>query len=79
MPIPDHIPHLPNIQLAKLRQTHQLKQNDLARLMGVSQANISKLENGKDIHLSTLLKYVQSLGGEVTITAKMPDGEVILM
>ncbi|WP_367104064.1 helix-turn-helix domain-containing protein [uncultured Psychrobacter sp.] len=68
-----------SIELAKLRQMSNLKQTELAKMMGVSQASISKVESGKDIQLSTLQNYVQSLGGEVVITAKMPDGEVILM
>ncbi|WP_019672466.1 helix-turn-helix domain-containing protein [Psychrobacter lutiphocae] len=68
-----------SIELAKLRQSYHLKQAELAKKMGVSQASISKVESGKDIQLSTLQKYVQSLGGEVSITAKMPDGEITLM
>ncbi len=68
-----------SIELGKLRQSCQLKQSELAEKMGVSQASISKVESGKDIQLSTLQKYVHSLGGEVSIVAKMPDGKVILM
>ena len=68
-----------SIELAKLRKTKQLKQTELAAMMGVSQANISKVESGKDIQLSTLQQYVKALGGEVSITAKMPSGDVILI
>lgn len=68
-----------SIELGKLRQMSNLKQVDVATLMGVSQANVSKVESGKDIQLSTLQQYVYALGGEVSITAKMPNGEVLLM
>lgn len=68
-----------SIELAKLRQSLNLKQSELAERMGLSQANISKVESGKDIQLSTLRNYVQSLGGEVSITAKMPSGDIALM
>ena len=68
-----------SIELAKLRKMGNLKQSELAAMMGVSQASISKVESGKDIQLSTRQNYVQSLGGEVVITAKMPNSEVILM
>lgn len=68
-----------SIELAKLRKMENLKQSELAAMMGVSQGSISKVESGKDIQLSTLQNYVQSLGGEVVITAKMPNSEVILM
>lgn len=68
-----------SIELTKLRRAQSLKQTELAALMGVSQANISKVESGKDIQLSTLQQYVHALGGEISITAKMPSGEVVLI
>ena len=68
-----------SIELAKLRRKVALKQTELAALMGVSQANISKVESGKDIQLSTLQNYVRALGGEVSIIAKMPDHTVTLI
>ena len=68
-----------SIELAKLRKIKQLKQTELAAIMGVSQASISKVESGKDIQLSTLQNYVRALGGEVSIIAKMPNLDVILI
>ncbi len=68
-----------SIELGKLRKTKQLKQTELAAMMGVSQASISKVESGKDIQLSTLQNYVRALGGEVSIIAKMPNSDVILI
>ena len=68
-----------SIELAKLRKIKQLKQTELAAMMNVSQANISKVESGKDIQLSTLQNYVRALGGEVSIIAKMPDRIVTLI
>ena len=68
-----------SIELAKLRKMVNLKQSELADMMGVSQASISKVESGKDIQLSTLQNYVRALGGEVSIIAKMPNSDVILI
>ena len=68
-----------SIELAKIRKSKQLKQTELAVIMGVSQASISKVESGKDIQLSTLQNYVRALGGEVSIIAKMPNSDVILI
>ena len=68
-----------SIELGKLRKTQQLRQTELAAMMGVSQASISKVESGKDIQLSTLQNYVRALGGEVSIIAKMPNTDVILI
>lgn len=68
-----------SIELGKLRQISNIKQIELASLMGVSQASISKAESGKDIQLSTLQNYVKALGGEVSIIAKMPGRMVTLI
>ena len=68
-----------SIELAKLRKAKRLKQTELAVLMGVSQAHISRIESGKDIQLSTLQHYIEALGGKVSITAKMPSGDVSLI
>ena len=68
-----------SIELAKLRKAKRLKQTELAILMGVSQAYISRIESGKDIQLSTLQHYIEALGGKVSITAKMPSGDVSLI
>lgn len=67
------------IELFKLRKAAKLTQGDIAKVMGVSQARISKIENGDDTQLSTLCKYVQAVGGEVQIIAKMPHGDIVLM
>lgn len=64
-------------ELSQLRQTAKLSQNELALKMGVSQANISKIENGADVQLSTLQKYITALGGKLKITATLDSGEVI--
>lgn len=68
-----------SIELGKLRRAMDLKQTDLADLMGVTQASISKVESGKDIQLSTLHNYVSALGGEISIVVKMPDRTVTLI
>lgn len=64
-------------ELSQLRQNAKLSQSQLADKMGVSQANISKIENGGDVQLSTLQKYVTALGGKLSIIATMDDGQVV--
>lgn len=63
-------------ELSQLRATANLSQAQLAEKMGVSQANISKIETGQDVQLSTLKKYVTALGGQLSISAKI--GETII-
>ena len=50
----------------------ELTQTALARNMGVAQAAIAQLEQRNDIHVFTLRKYVQALGGTLSIIADMP-------
>ncbi|MGH8700107.1 MAG: hypothetical protein ACREVR_02875 [Burkholderiales bacterium] len=44
----------------------------------MTQANVSKIEDRSDLHLSTLVAFVEALGGEVEILAHFPKkiGEV---
>lgn len=58
-------------ELAQIRQSARISQAQLAEKMGVSQANISKIENGDDVKISTLIKYVQALGGKLSINAQI--------
>lgn len=46
------------MNLAKLRETYGVKQTEVE---GFSQPNVSRLERRKDIKLSTLLEYLNSL------------------
>lgn len=59
-------------RLADIRKAHgHARQADVAALMGVSQARVSKLESGDLSHteLGTLQSYVAALGGSLRIVA----------
>ena len=68
-------------RLADIRkaQGHAL-QADVAALMGVSQARVSKLEGGDLSHteLGTLQSYVAALGGTLRIVAEFGESGVEL-
>jgi hypothetical protein len=55
-----------NIRLAMLREKYGIKQNEIANF---TQTAVSKLENRKDIRISTLIDYLNSLGMGLEITA----------
>jgi len=55
-----------NIRLAVLREKYGIKQGDVANF---TQTAVSKLENRKDIRISTLIDYLDSLGMGLEITA----------
>ena len=58
--------------LKELRAQMEQTQTALARNMGVAQATIAQFEQRNDIHVSTLRKYVEAMGGTLSIIANMP-------
>jgi transcriptional regulator with XRE-family HTH domain len=67
-----------SMALQELRQTRQLTQQELAALLNVNQAALSKMENQTDMRISTLRKLLSAMGGNLKIVAEFPEGEVII-
>ena len=65
-------------KLADLREERELRQTDVAEKLGVSQANVSRVEGQDDVYLSTLRRYVEALGGALEINAVFPDQRITL-
>jgi DNA-binding XRE family transcriptional regulator len=66
------------LALTQIRQQRGVTQRDLASRLGVSQANVSRIEREDDVYVSTLRRYVEALGGELEITAVFGDERVSL-
>jgi transcriptional regulator with XRE-family HTH domain len=64
--------------LVELRQALQLTQETLANELHINQAAISKFEHQSDIYISTLRKILFAMGAELKITARFPEGEVVI-
>lgn len=62
--------------LQEFRKSLGMTQAELAKEMSISQVTISKLEKRKDMHISTLKKYVEALGGQLEINIKLPKNEM---
>ena len=62
------------LDLAELRAQRDLTQHEVAATLGESQANLSRVERGRDPYLSTLHDDVAALGGRLEINAVFPDG-----
>ncbi|MGH7889170.1 MAG: helix-turn-helix domain-containing protein [Thermodesulfobacteriota bacterium] len=62
-----------------LRNARKLTQKAVAKKLGISQDNVSRLESRSDVLLSTLREYVHSLGGELSIVAEFPDRPPVLL
>jgi transcriptional regulator with XRE-family HTH domain len=67
--------------LRELRDKAGLSQTELAELLGVTQANVSRIENEGDPQLSTIIGYVSAMGADLVLKATFPDGdeEVVLV
>lgn len=48
-----------SIRLAQLREEHNIKQSEMANF---TQSSVSKIEKRKDMKISTLIDYLDSLG-----------------
>jgi hypothetical protein len=55
------------VGLPELRRTAGLTQVEVARRLGISQSDLSKLERRADVRVSTLRAYVEALGGALRL------------
>ncbi len=62
--------------LAAVRHAFDLTQTELAERLGVSQANIAKIEKRSDLLVSTLHSYLGALGGDVRIVVSFQGREI---
>jgi transcriptional regulator with XRE-family HTH domain len=65
--------------LSELRRAMEMTQEEIAAVLGTTQANVSQMERRPDMYLSTLRQYVEALGGELEITARFPGSEPRLL
>jgi transcriptional regulator with XRE-family HTH domain len=61
------------IDLASIRRAVGLKQTELAVVLGVGQAQVSKIERQDDMLISTLASYLAALGVEAKIVVELGD------
>ncbi len=64
-------------KLKILREDSDLRQYELAELVGISQKNICAIEKRDDIYLSSLKKYVEALGGKLKIYVEFNKKEIL--
>ncbi|HEX9864298.1 MAG TPA: helix-turn-helix transcriptional regulator, partial [Acidimicrobiia bacterium] len=61
--------------LYELRRALEVSQTDLAAALEISQSAISQLERAEDLKVSTLRKYLESLGARLDLLAVFDDDE----
>lgn len=62
--------------LQELRKALQLTQQQVAAMLSMNQAAISKMEGQTDMYVSTLRRFIEAMGGELRIVAHFPQGQV---
>ncbi len=62
--------------LEDLRRSRNITQVALARNLGVAQGAVSKTEKRGDMHVGTLRKHIEAMGGSLQIVAVFPDGTI---
>lgn len=60
--------------MRELRKAKKITQTHLAKQLGVKQEQISRIEKRTDIHLSTLKRSIEAMGGTLTLVAEFPNG-----
>lgn len=65
--------------LRALREALGLTQAELAERLGRAQGELSRMERRGDHLVSTLRAYVEALGGELELVARIGDKEVRLI
>lgn len=68
-----HDAYLRGHQLAEIRKSIGLTQTELAEILGISQARVSKIERGEVSGIDTIRAYVAALGGSVDVVATLGD------
>ena len=62
--------------LDELREARDMTQQHLAKILGINQAAVSKMERRADMYVSTLQDFVRAMGGHLEIRAVFPEGAV---
>jgi DNA-binding XRE family transcriptional regulator len=63
-----------DLHLSQLRKARGLTQETMAELLGVSQAEVSKMERRTELYVGTLRKFIEAMHGELVLAARFSDG-----
>src|ERR1700679_2735931 len=59
--------------LQELRRARTMTQVNMAKTLGVAQKQISEIEKRTDMHISTLRRSIEAMGGTLSLVAEFPD------
>jgi transcriptional regulator with XRE-family HTH domain len=67
------------MSIRELRRARKLTQARMAKALNIGQESVSRLEKRTDLHISTLRHYVEAMGGKLSLVAKFPDREPVVL
>jgi len=67
------------LSLQELRRAQQMTQAKMAKKLGIAQKQISEIEKRTDMHISTLRRSVEALGGKLSLIAEFPDRPPVIL
>jgi DNA-binding XRE family transcriptional regulator len=67
------------LTLRELRRARAMTQVKLAKKLGVAQKQISEIEKRTDMHISTLRRSIEALGGKLSLVAEFPDRPPVVL
>ena len=63
-----------DLQLQRIREELEITQKELAESLGIAQPSVVALEKrGKDIKLSSLKRYIEAMGGKLSLSVELPN------
>jgi DNA-binding XRE family transcriptional regulator len=63
----------------ELRRAFKLTQAHMAKVLGVTQDSVSRLEKRSDLLLSTLRSYIEAMGGKLSLVAEFPGRDAVVL
>jgi DNA-binding XRE family transcriptional regulator len=60
----------------EVREARAVTREHLAKILGIRQSAVSKMERRADMYVSTLQSMIKAMGGTLQIVAVFPEGKV---
>ena len=65
--------------LQELRRAREMTQVKMAKRLGIAQKQISEIEKRTDMHISTLRRSIEAMGGKLSLVAQFPDRDPVVL
>ncbi len=65
--------------LQELRRAREMTQAKMAKQLGVAQKQISEIDRRTDMHISTMRRSIEAMGGKLSLIAEFPDRAPVVL